>query len=565
MPKKGRITFGITLFLLLGMLAAGCDNSSTNQQKPIYQYQAPATKGGTVVMADWQPPDSTNPLFTTTAVDMELSSALWGSPFVNTPDGKLIPDELTEIPTISNGDVSRDGQTVTMKLNPKLKWSDGQPITADDLVYWLKINQDPATASASTSGYDQIASATATNAHTVTLKYKEFFAPFLYYLPLAAPSHIWSATSDSKLQTTDSINLAPKVTSGPFIVQAYANGQSFTLVPNKFYTSTSLHPSRLSRLIFKVYQSKDALIASYQAGATDHAEDFTLADLQKLNGLAGLQITQAAAYEHLDFNMSKPIFQNINVRKAIWQAIDRCGLIQELLHAACGQLLVNTVEPGLPDTNNDIKVLPFDVKAAQADMKAAGWNCAKTPCVKDGKPFPTLDLVTTSGNTLRMNTAQFIKQALAKIGIPVNLVGQQFPAGIFFGDFASSGTLASGKYDLAIYGSVLSLDSDGNLYTTYASSQIPSAHYPTGTNYQRLSDSKLDTMLLQGRLTLDQQQRSNIYKDAQAYIAQQVYQVPLYDRANITLTDAHIGNYFPNSTSIGNQWNIGEWWRKASQ
>ncbi|HEU5368423.1 MAG TPA: ABC transporter substrate-binding protein, partial [Ktedonobacterales bacterium] len=232
MLKKGHITFGITLLLLMGMLAAGCDNAN-NQQKLIYQYQAPVSKGGTVVMADWQFPDSTNPLFTTTAVDMELSSALWGSPYVNTPDGKLIPDELTEIPTTSNGDVSRDGQTVIMKLNPKLKWSDGQPITADDVVYWLKINQDPATASASTSGYDQIASATATNAHTVTLKYKEFFAPFLYYLPLAAPSHIWNTTPDSKLQTTNSINLAPTVTSGPFTVQAYANGQSFTLVPNK--------------------------------------------------------------------------------------------------------------------------------------------------------------------------------------------------------------------------------------------------------------------------------------------------------------------------------------------
>jgi peptide/nickel transport system substrate-binding protein len=564
MLKKGRSTFGITLLLLLGMLAAGCDNAN-NQQKLLYQYQAPASKGGTVVMADWQFPDTTNPLFTTTAVDMELSSALWGSPYVNTPDGKLIPDELTEIPTVANGDVSRDGLTVTMKLNPKLKWSDGQPITANDFVYWLRINQDPATASASTSGYDQIASATATNAHTVTLKYKEFFAPFLYYLPLAAPSHIWSATPDSKLMTTDSISLEPSVTSGPFTVQAYANGQSFTLVPNKFYTSTSLHATKLSKLVFKAYQSKDALIAGYQAGAIDHAEDFTLADLHELNGLAGLQITQAAAYEHLDFNLSKPIFQNINVRKAIWQAIDRCGLIQGLLHEACNQLLVNTVEPGLPDTNNTITVLPYDLNAAKADMKAAGWNCANTPCTKDGKPFPTLNLVTTSGNTLRLNTVQFIKQDLAKIGIPVNLVGQQFPVGIFFGDYAASGTLATGNYDLAEYGYVLSLDSDGNLYTAYHSSQIPTAQYPAGANYQRLNDPKLDSLLLQGRLTLDQQQRSNIYKQVQAYIAQQVYQVPLYDRADITLTDAHIGNYFPNSTSIGNQWNIGEWWHKATQ
>src|SRR5579871_515570 len=565
MPKKGCIASTSTLLVLLGMLVASCTNNSPNTQQLLYHYQTPANKGGTVLMSDWQFPDSTNPLFNTSVVGVELSNALWGSPYVNTPDGKLLPDQLAQIPTTANGDISADGSTVIMKLNPKLKWSDGQPITAADYVYWWKVNQDPATAAASTSGYDQIASATARDAHTVVLKYKELFAPFLYYLPLAAPSHIWSKIPDNQLQTTQSVNLAPTVTSGPYIVKEYASGQSFTLVPNKYYTSTSLHAPHLSKLIFKGYLSKDALIAGYQGGETDHAEDFTLGDLQKLNGLPGLQISPAAGYEHLDFNMSRPIFQDINVRKAIWQAIDRCGMIQGLLHEQCSQLLVNTVEPGLPDTNNAIKVLPFDVNAAKNDLKASGWNCSHNPCTKAGKPFPTLNLVTTSGNSLRIDTAQIIQQDLAKVGIPVNLNGQQFPAGIFFGDYASSGTLASGNYDLALYAYVLTLDSDGNLYTSYYSSQATTEKDPSGTNYQHLQDPKLDNLLQQGRATLDQQQRSTIYKNVQAYMIQQVYQVPLYERANITLTDASVGNYFPNPTAIGNQWNIGEWWHKAAQ
>jgi peptide/nickel transport system substrate-binding protein len=566
MTKKGRVGVGATLLLIFSMLVTACDNSSNKDTNQItYHYQTPNNTGGTLLMADWQFPDSTNPLFNTSVVGTQLSNALWGSPFVNTPDGKLLPDELTEIPSVANGDVSADGLTVTMKLNKKLKWSDGQPIIADDFVYWWKINQDPATAAASTSGYDQIASATAKDAHTVVLKYKEPFAPFLYYLPLAAPSHAWKTIPDAKLQTTQSVNLSPTVTSGPYIVKDYASGQSFTLVPNKYYTSTSLHATKLSKLVFKGYQSKDALIAGYQAGETDHAEDFTLGDLQKLNGLPGLQVSPGAGYEHLDFNMSRPIFQNINVRKAIWQAIDRCALIQHLLHQQCQQLLVNTVEPGLPDSNNDIKTLPYDLKAAKADLKAAGWNCTKTPCTKGGKPFPTLNLVTTTGNALRINTVQLIQQNLEKLGIPVNIDGQTYPAGLFFGDFASSGTLAAGNYDLAVYSYVLTLDSDANLYTSYHSSQIPSAKDLSGTNYQRLNDKKLDSMLEQGRSTLDQQQRSTIYKDAQAYMIQQVYQVPLYERANITLTDGQVGNYFPNPTSIGNQWNIGEWWRKGTQ
>ncbi len=566
MLKKGRIAFGLTFFLLLSILIASCDDANSNPSGQVtYHYQAPTSRGGTILMSDWQFPTSTNPLFNTSVVGMEIGNALWGSPFVNTPDGRLLPDQLAEIPSTANGDVSADGLTVRMKLNPNLKWSDGKPLTADDVVYWWQVNQDPATAAASTSGYDQIASATVTDAHTVTLKYKQRFAPFLYYLPLAAPKHAWSSTPNNKLETTQNINLTPNITSGPYVVQDYASGQSFTLIPNKFYTSTSLHPTVLDKLVFKGYQSKDALIAGYQAGETDHAEDFTLGDLQKLNGLPGLQVTRSAAYEHLDFNLSKPIFQNIHIRKAIWQAVDRCALIQGLLHQPCSKLLVNTVEPGLPDTNNDIQGLPFDVQAAKQEMQAAGWDCSQTPCANSGKPFPTLNLVTTSGNALRTNTVQLIKDNLAKIGIPVNLDGQAFPAGILFGDFASNGILATGKYDLAVYAYVLALDSDGNLYTAYHSSQVPTAKNPSGTNYQQVKDRHLDSLLQQGRATLDQQKRANIYKSIQAYIIQQIYQVPLYERPNITLTGAQVGNYFPNPTSIGNQWNIGEWWHKGSQ
>jgi peptide/nickel transport system substrate-binding protein len=568
--KKGRLALAPTLLMLLALVAAGCGGSSSNNNTNgigAYQYQQPTNKGGTLLYSDWEFPTSTNPLFNTSVAGVELSSALWGVPFAVTPGGKLLPDELTEIPSQANGDVSKDGLTVTMKLNPNLKWSDGAPLTASDFKYWWKVNQDPATGAASTTGFDQITSIDTPDPHTVVLHYKQLFAPFLYYLPTAAPEHVWSSIPNADLMTTEAVNLAPKVTSGPYMVQDYASGQSFTMVPNKYFTSTSLHPTVLDKLVFKGYQSKDSLIAGYQAGETDHAEDFTLGDLQKLNNLPGLHITSGASYEHLDFNLSKPYLQNFNVRKAMYQAIDRCQMIQSLLSQPCNRLIVNNLEPGLPDANTSIQGFPYDLNAAKQDMKAAGWDCSKapaTPCTKGGEPFPTLQLVTTSGNALRQNTVQVIKNDLSKLGIPVNLDGNLYPAGTLFGDYASGGILATGKYDLAEYAYVLGLDSDGNLYYSYHSSQIPSGNDPAGQNFQHLSDTKLDQMLQQGRSTIDQQQRSTIYKNVQAYmVQQQAYQVPLYTRPNITLTDGSVGNYFPNPVSVGNQWNIGDWYRKT--
>ncbi len=569
MLKKNRIALASTLLMLLAALVAACggptQNNTTPQTKAIYHYAAPPTKGGTLIYSDWEFPDSTNPWFNTSVVGVELIQALWGGLFTVTPDGTYLPDELAEMPTQQNGDISKDGLTVTLKLNQKMEWSDGQPITSDDFKYWWTVNQDPASGAASTTGFDQISSIDTPDAHTLTLHYKQVFAPFLFYLPSAAPKHAWGSIADKDLLNTQSVNLAPTITSGPFMVQDYASGQSFTLVPNPHYASTSLHPTVLDKLVFKGYQSKDALIAGFQAGETDHAEDFTQGDLPKLNALPGLSVTAQAAYEHLDLNLSKPYLQDVNVRKAIYQGIDRCQIITSLLQSQCSALSLNDLEPGLPDAAASNKGFPFSVSAAQADMKASGWDCSKaptTPCTKDGQLFPTLQLVTTSGNALRQNTIQVIKQDLANVGIPINLDGNLYPAGTLFGDYASGGILATGKYDLAEFGYVLGLDSDGNLYGEFHSSAIPTAADPAGTNYQHVSDPKLDQMLEQGRTTIDPAKRSQIYKNVQQYaVDQQAYQVPLYIRPNIVLTDSLVGNYFSNPVTFGNEWNIGEWYR----
>jgi peptide/nickel transport system substrate-binding protein len=568
--KKHHLVLAFTFLALLGIVMAACGGEAPTipgGQQATYNYTPPGQQGGTILMSDWQFPASTNPWFNTSVVGYEVGNALYGYPYVVSSDGKLLPDQLTEIPTQANGDVSADGLTVTMRLNPNLKWSDGQPLTSADYLYWIKVLLDPATGAASTTGFDPgtLASYTAPDPHTVVLHYKAPFAPYLFYLPNAAPLHAWGKIPDKNLMNTPAVNLAPTVTSGPFMVQNYASGQSFTLVPNKFYTSTSLHPSALHRLVFKGYETKDALIAGYNAGETDHAEDFTLGDLQKLSGLPGLRVTPAIEYEHLDPNLTNPVLRNVYVRRAIEQAIDRCGLIQGLLHQPCNTLAVNQLEPPPhPDADPTIQMYPFNLQAARADMQAAGWDCSTHPCTKGGQPFPALNLVTTSGNQLRTDTAQLIQQDLAALGIPVNLDGQSYPAGVLFADRASNGILATGKYDLALFAYSEGMDSDSNLYPSFHSSQIPTAANPAGANYSRVADPKVDHLLQQGRVTMNTTKRSNIYKQLQKYIIGQVYTIPLYMRPNITLTDNRVSNYFPNPTAAGNEWNVGEWWQKAA-
>jgi peptide/nickel transport system substrate-binding protein len=570
MLKKGRIAFASTFLMLVAALVAACGTTTTTSPPgPTtgYHYTTPKTKGGTLLISDWQFPTSTNGFFTSASVTLEVANGLWASPVMMTSDGNIIPDQLAEIPTQKNGDVSADGLTVTMKLNPNLKWSDGQPITADDFKFWIEATLDPTSGAASQVGFtpDTLASYSAADSHTLVLKYVKPFAPYIWSLPNAFPRHAWGTIPFKDWLNTPSINLSPKITSGPFFVQDYSSGQSITLVPNPYYTSTTFHPTVLDKLIFKGYQSKDALIAGYQAGETDSAQDFTLGDLDKLNSLPGLQVTPGWIIEQVSFNLTNPVLQDVNVRKAFNQAFDRCTFIVSVLHNDCSKLSSDTIEPAPhPDANTAVKEFPFDLTAAKNDMKAAGWDCSSGTCMKGGAAFPTLNMATTSGNTLRKNFTELFKQALAKLGVTINLDGQYYPAGTLFDTFSGGGTLATGKYDLALFAYVLAPDSDGNLYTSLHSSQIPTAANPAGGNWGRVNDPQLDQLLEQGRTTLDIAKRKQIYGQVQALIAQKVYLIPMYIRANITLTDNKVGNFFPNPASFGNQWNIADYYLKTS-
>lgn len=566
MLKKGRLAFASTLLMLIAAFVAACGNQTgtVNTQQQAYDYTKPTTKGGTIVYSDWQFPDTLSPWFQGAVVDLEVSNGLWGGPIVLGPKGEILPDELLEVPTTANGDVSKDGLTVTMKLRHDLKWSDGQELTTDDFIYAMNVLLDPNTAPASTYGFDKIASYTATDKYTLVLKYKEVFASYIYYLPFPQPKHVYGTIADKDLATTQNVNLTPKVTSGPFVVSDFASDQSITLTPNKYYTSTTLHPTVVDKLVFKHFATKDALIAGYQAGETDHAEDFSNADIQKVQNLPGVSITPQLAYEHVDFNFRKPYLQDLNVRKAITEAIDRCQVVQVTLHLTCDQGIANAIiPPASADYDASVKPFDFNLDQAKKDMQAAGYDCSSGTCKKaDGTAFPTLNLVTTSGNQQRADVTQIVKQDLAALGITVNLDGQYYPAGTLFADYGHNGILARGNYDLALYAYVFSSDTAGD-FSSFLTDQIPSDSNPTGGNNQGISDPKIDQMLTDINHTIDPTQHKQKLSELQKYILSQAVVIPMYQRPNITLTSTNVGNYFSNGTSQGNEWNIGDWYLKT--
>jgi len=526
-----------------------------------YTPAPPHQTGGTLVFSDTQFPDSVNPLFTGSTVDFELRSALWAAPIGYDEHFHAYADQLTEVPLPENGDVQDNGKTIIMHLRHDLRWSDGQPILASDFQYWWHLDQDPATGAIATSDYDQIASIETPDQFTVILHMKQPFGPYLFYLPYAAPQHAWQKYSDIDLQNTAAVYTAPTVTDGPYTLASYVEGQSYTLLPNSYYTSTTFHGPFIGHLIYRAYSNSSMLSTAARQQQTDVTQGYMEYDLPALaqppQGVR-VVIAPAAAYTHLDFNNANPLFLDVRVRRAIALAIDKCALLREALHQQDCSRQVSQVEP-LPSLVYDASIPPgrYDLAAAKALLAEAGWHPnAQGLLTRNAKPF-SVRLMTTANNPLRTAVARMIREDLRVLGIQITITS--YPLGAFFAVYNRGGILATGAYDLALFSYANSPEPDDE-YATYHSSQIPSATSPDLGNYARVADPVIDAALTAARNTVRFTERVKDYHQFLERLAAQVYILPLYTDVNILTIDGRAQEIIPNPNTANNTWNISDWW-----
>jgi peptide/nickel transport system substrate-binding protein len=573
MGRSRHSALAVALIYLLAWLLSACTGQATPSLRgnpgssPLtgpYSWLAfPGHQpSGSLVVGDTGFPTSANPLFASSRFDLEVTSALWAAPVVFDEHFHVQPDQLTEVPLPENGDVLDGGKTVIMHLRHDLRWSDGQPILASDFAYWWHLNQDADTGAITTSGYDQIASITTPDIYTVVLHFKQPFGPYLSYLPYAAPEHAWGHLQPLDLQNRADVFQAPVVTDGPYKLAFFVRQQSYTLVPDLNYRSTTFHGPFLARLIYRGYPTPEALSAAVRSGQVDLAEGYTEDQVPVLGRLPGnmqMQITPAAAYEHLDFNLARPFFQDLRVRQAIQLALDRCGILRDILHMPdCARLASQVEPPPSPVYDAAIRPAPYDPVQARQLLAQAGWRSGAGGLLyKQGEPF-VVRLVTGSGNPLRAAIARRIQQNLRAVGIQVTLAF--YDLGEFFGVYTRGGILATGAYDLAMFGYANAPEPDDE-YEVFHSSQIPDAANADLGNYGRVQDPIIDQALTQGRYSVEFAARVQDYHRFLERLASQVYLIPLYTAVNILVVNTSLRNVVGNPNTLEINWNIADWWR----
>ena len=537
-----------------------------------YKATAAGKTGGSVVLAEWQYPDTINPYFAQAETDIEVSGSMFDGLLNVTPDLKYVPDLATNIPTVDNGGVklTGTGMDVTWTLRAGMKWSDGQPINCNDIQATWKWVMDPANTglAGGTTGWEDITGVDGDTGTNCVIHFGKVYEGYLSLVSPVLPAHYITTISvaDAPTKLYPLTDLKSGVYSGAYIpTDARADAQ-ITLVPNANWSTIGGHAPYLDSVIWKYYGTSDAMIQGFKAGEYDLGQDLQNADIPSLTGIdaASQVIHDSLTYELNAFNKAaittKYGADALTIIKAIKLATDRQAI-------AKGPLGGNVTI-----TNNFISPLTWyykdeggsttaDPTTAASLLAAAGWTKGSDGYLaKAGK---TLELqYCTTTKAVRGDTLKLIASQLKVIGIKADVTQT---ADIFAGwnDVAATDpcNLVHGTFDVAEFAYVSPLDPLGG-YNVYNSVGIPDAAPHNGQNVTRTSIPALDAAYNDVKSSVDfVKVRTAMFAVQDIYVSDvNNYELPLYNRKDVWLVDSKIHNFTGNPTTSAGEWNIGDWW-----
>ncbi len=541
MQKK--LAFILIMIFITTLSFVGCGK---NKQGGALLPSAAKTvkQGGELVYGSLQEPNTLIPYLSNLLAATEMQSLIFSG--LVTMDNRLEwqPDLAEVVPLPHNGGVSPDGLHVTYRLKRGVKWQDGQELTAADVKYTWQFIMDPKNPVVSRQGYDQIAGIDTPDPYTVMIRFRQPYAAYLTLFPAILPQHVVAREKDP---AKSPFSRAP-VGSGPFKVSSWNLADAIVLEANAYYYKGR---PKLDRITYKILPDINIMLTQLKAGAIDIFSNVGFAQLDQAKAAADMQVlfTANMIWEHMDFNLDKPLFQDLRVRQAIAFGLDRQSLTAVTLKgaavvSAADQPPVSwAYNPGLP---------PFvrDVALAKKLLAEAGWNPGGDGImVKDGKRL-TFNIASIAGNKARENVLTAIQQQLREIGVEVTF-------SLYAPDYFTS-VLQQRNFDMALYGYVWGPDPDDtNLWN---SRFIPSsANNYTGRNYSGWRNAEIDSLTVTAARTFDPEQRKQMYFRIQELIAGELPCIPLFFRANIDVVKNRVVNFQPSPIPAGNLWNAWEW------
>ncbi len=512
------------------------------------QTSSPGSGRGTLRYVFTSEPLTLNPVLTTNTDEENLSALFFDLLVVTDEHGRIIPQLASRVPTVENGDISKDGLSITYHLRHNVKWQDGVPFTSKDVKFTWEAVMNPRNNVTSRTGYDLVERVDTPDPYTATFRLKKIYAPAVLSFfsggqtPRILPEHLLG--KESSLNQVD-FNQHP-IGTGPFKVVAWNRGQSIELVANDDYF---LGKPKLARILIQFVPNLTTAGIMLKTHETDLAQ-LDSATYREVRENPAIRLLLAPQFTFIDLqvNVSKPALRDIRVRRALAYAIDRAAIVEKDTFGTA-EIADEDIPPISWAHTSDVVRYPYDPAKAKELLDAAGWKAGPDGVrVKDGKRL-TLELAEAAGGTTGHNEDVQIQQMLGAVGVEVTI--KTFSPALIFAPASQGGILPSGNFDVSITGWSSSADPDNS--PLFTCSQVA----PAGQNVSRYCNPALDAEENIALGSYDLAVRKRAYAKIERTLSEDLPMIFLYfPKARFGMNPALQG-FSPNGVTVA--WNAYLW------
>ncbi|HSS49052.1 MAG TPA: ABC transporter substrate-binding protein [Thermoanaerobaculia bacterium] len=440
---------------------------------------------------------------------------------------------------------SADHKTLTFHLRDDAVWSDGVPVTADDVrwTWQAQISKDVVWEGAESK--QSITDVEAVDPHTVRFHFSRVYAKQLLDANEGSvlPKHVWEKLPFAQWRKSGDWFKQHLVVDGPFTIGSWQPQQQVVLQRNERYYEKGF--PRLDRVVMRIVPSQSAGLTQLLNGEIDFLPQIAVGDVKRAQAAPQVQLIALwfNIYVAVGWNNENPLFQDPQVRRALTLGIDRKTIVETLL-GPYGRVADSPVLTMVWAHDRSLAPLPYDPAEAKRILAAKGWKDTDGDGVLDkgGKPF-SFELITNAGNQLRTDAIVMIQDQLKKIGV------KAVPRQVEFNTMASQ--TRDGSFEAVVIGFAMdtSLDMTGN----YHSKSIAD-----GSNFVRFRNPEMDHLLEVAESQPDVLAERPYLDQIQQLVHREQPVTFLWESQRLTAVNKRVKDVRP--TLASSFFNLKEWW-----
>ncbi len=443
-----------------------------------------------------------------------------------------------------------DSTSIRFHMRSDVRWSDGEPITAEDLAYTYGIMGDPALASPLQHYVDYLDDVEVENDSTVVFHFSRRYPDMITHSAAAAiPEHLFGDTEPGQIRDHPALRNPQNgalVVSGPYMIGSWERGQRIVLVRNPEFEPSAY----LDQIVFRIVSEPTTRLVELQTGSADVVTGITLDQVPRIRSEAPhvrLEREEKRFYDYVAYNGAafEP-FADPEIRRALGLAVDAEGLIQALQMEEFAVPAGGPYAPIFRELYDPAgqAPLPFDPDEARRILESKGWADSDGDGVldRDGQPF-RFTLHTNQGNQRRADVTQILQQQWRGIGVDARIQILEFNT--------FTANLTNGDFEAAMGGWSVGLSPD--LTPLWA----PASPF----NYTRYQNPEVTALIERASSAPTFETAAPIWREAASRIVQDqpytwLYYMDSVDGVNNRLRGTLIDTYGPYQ----NTW---EWWIPA--